>query len=290
MRFAPALSRLFGTLTVATLAGSLAAYSQQAAQEPHREADQDARVDVRSGSRQGPPRVGPALAPQEVEAAGGRGKVLVYELDRQGERHLRETPKQPGFAQQHWKETDLELSWAVVTGVIPNKAILKDARAEAADRQQLLHIYRRVELSRQERADDGTWSGWQDVDPGPTLRILDNLPEEDEELVPPEFRLENLVDPLPLRRDGRWSRVNPERFLLEIRGRHPVRTMEQLLSAVGPDELMFRTFDFSVAPGTDLPLPCPSHPPYAPGQPPRGAGRRMEPADGARHSAETGAG
>ena len=143
----------------------------------------------------------------------------------------------------------------MVTGVIPNRAILKDAGAAAADPESLTRFYRRVELSRQELANEGFWSEWQPVDPEPTMRILDNLPEEDEELVPPEFRLESLVDPLPHRTDGRWSRVNPEWIL--ITGRLTERRVigvnpdpkEQVLAALRSEELMMRSFDFTVVPG-----------------------------------------
>jgi hypothetical protein len=87
------------------------------------------------------------------------------------------------------------------------------------------------------------------------MRILDNLPEEDKELVPPGFRLESLVDRLPHRTNGRWSRVNPERIL--ITGRITERRVigvnpdpkEQVLAALRSEELMMSSFDFSVVPG-----------------------------------------
>ena len=56
--------------------------------------------------------------------------------------------------------------------------------------------YTRLDLQRQTLEHDGTWSDWEDVDAEENLKILDNLPEEDEELTPENVRPDNLVDPL----------------------------------------------------------------------------------------------
>ena len=47
----------------------------------------------------------------------------------------------------------------------------------------------------------------------PSLQILDNLPEVDEERTPEELRINALVDPLPRLTDGSWTGVDIERFV-----------------------------------------------------------------------------
>ena len=52
------------------------------------------------------------------------------------------------------------------------------------------------------RQKDGSWSEWEKVDSEENLKILDNLPEEDEELTPDAVRPDNLNDPLPVPQGG----------------------------------------------------------------------------------------
>lgn len=52
------------------------------------------------------------------------------------------------------------------------------------------------------------WTEFADVDADANLNVLDNLPEEDEELVPDDVRLPNIVDPLPLAKAGYWTGVH----------------------------------------------------------------------------------
>ena len=76
-----------------------------------------------------------------------------------------------------------------------------------------------MDLERQERKPDGSWSEWSVVNSETNLAILDNLPELEEELIPPDFRVEALVDPLPLLIDGKWQGVNHPVFIAEAYGR-----------------------------------------------------------------------
>ena len=41
-----------------------------------------------------------------------------------------------------------------------------------------------------------------------TIKVLDNLPEEDEELTPDNVRPYGLVDPLPFLKSGLWEKVH----------------------------------------------------------------------------------
>jgi RNA polymerase sigma factor (sigma-70 family) len=255
MRFVPILSRVAAIVTLTVLVGSLAVYSQSTVQENRVRDRRDTPHGFLALSGREQPRGDSVLAPRELEAAGGSGKILIYEMDREGKRRPGEPRGQGEVEQKSSRETEVAVSWAVVTGVIPNRAILKDAGADVDGLERRLRFYRRVELSRQELANEGFWSERQLVDVEPTIRILDNLPEVDEELLPPEFRLGNLVAPLPHRTDGRWSRVNPEPILISSRLTEPrviklnPNSKEEVLAALGSETLMMRSFDFSVVPG-----------------------------------------
>ena len=56
---------------------------------------------------------------------------------------------------------------------------------------------------------DGSWTNWEDVSSDENLKILDNLPEEEEEeLTPDTVRPKELVDPLPFLTSGLWEKVH----------------------------------------------------------------------------------
>ncbi len=95
--------------------GGLAVYSQTTGQE--RIEPPRPRGPV-TASPQKPPLPEHALtikAPSEVRATGGRGRLLIYELDPEGERTR--------LGNQTWKEVEREAIWAVVTGVVDHQAI-----------------------------------------------------------------------------------------------------------------------------------------------------------------------
>ena len=69
--------------------------------------------------------------------------------------------------------------------------------------------YARVSLERQTKLADGNWSGWEAVSSKENLKVLDNLPElEEDELTPDNVRPETLVDPLPFLKSGLWEKVH----------------------------------------------------------------------------------
>jgi len=140
-------------------------------------------------------------APREQQAAAGRRKALVYALDENDKR----SSTRPSDPSGPLKEAIIELPWAVVTGVVDHRVV--QARVSTGAELPSItarELYRRVELERQARLPDGTWSDWQAVDTEPTMRVLDNLPEVDEEKTPKELRIGPLVDPLPFARGATW--------------------------------------------------------------------------------------
>jgi hypothetical protein len=152
-------------------------------------------------------------APKEQKAAAGRRKALVYALD-QNDKRLPARLEDPNGPTA---EVLIELPWAVVTGIVDHRDIQrrvsKGGESPAITAREL---YRRVELGRQTLLPSGTWSDWQLVDAEPTLRILDNLPGQDEEMTPEELRIDALVDPLPFARGATWEGVHVERLVPKV--------------------------------------------------------------------------
>lgn len=269
------LSRIGMPVAVFILAGGLAVYSQTGRHgRPPSPPREPVRPSAQLYQSTAPEQI---AAPREIQATGGLGKLLVYELDKGGKRITipgEMKANKWGNSFPHHKEVERAYHWAVVTGVVDHRAIQENARQAGFDNLDPQHFYRRVELQRQTRDVSGNWSNWSMVNPEPTYLVLDNIPEETEELVQPI--VQPLVDPLPLQRHGKWRGVNIERLIPKqatespaepvsatlgmIRGR-PEEASSQLASAIQksvrgqpatsqqfPPDLMLRSLDFSVTP------------------------------------------
>jgi len=171
----------------------------------------------------------------------------MYDLDEHGNRQL------VAGSQNFFKETVRDLRWVAVLGTLDNRQIRGD-QIKLSDLDPT-PIYRRVDLERQTRRDDGGWSPWSRVDAAKNLLILDNLPEVDIERTWPEVRLDQLVDPLPFLKSGTWRGIDIESFL----DRRPPAEERPFLpgSPAIPEpktrdvpELMIRSLDFTVEAGT----------------------------------------
>ena len=182
--------------------------------------------------------------------ATGQGKARVYALDADGNR----IPEHVGDPGSPAREGILDVRWAVVTGVVDHRSIHKtfsngdDLAVPAAE-----SIYRRVDLERQSQ-EQGSWSAWRAVATEQTYRILDNLPERVMERADEEFRVGNLVDPVPVLAEGTWKGLDVERLVPHLRDGKlvdPLREIEQpkKLDRARPPVLMLRAFDFTVEPG-----------------------------------------
>jgi hypothetical protein len=248
-----------GGLAVAfyLLIGGLAVYSQTGGQnrpDPLPSSSPPVTT-VRKLSFIEPPVV--IVAPSEVRATGGRGRLLLYDLNPSGERidYGAKDSQKPSIAAS-FKEVEREYSWAVVTGVVKHKAICESANRSRFGYPNSPGFYRRVDLARQTRNPDGSWSSWTSVDATPTLRVLDNIPEQDEESI--DLPLPGLVDPLPVLKNGKWLGANVERLVPRTKNHthgHLYLDLRRMLGAVPapppqlPPELMLRSFDFSVLSG-----------------------------------------
>jgi RNA polymerase sigma factor (sigma-70 family) len=104
----------------------------------------------------------PAIPPpRELIAASGQGKFLVYAVDTNGERvgvKQRDRRSPEGEVVVH-KEVDRQASWVVVTGIVDHKSIRENlVRVWPTAKPDAGLFYRRVDLERQVRSPDGTWS------------------------------------------------------------------------------------------------------------------------------------
>ena len=185
-------------------------------------------------------------APRKLKVSAGRGKALVYLLDKKQER----IPDPKNHAR--FQEAECELRWAVVTGVIDHHKVLASLEMQP-DAASLVMTYDRVELERSILQEDGSWSVWQRVNHDLKSALLDNLPANDDERVSQEFLAGPLVDPLPWLTEGVWEGVNVEDFLppgqRNRKDRRSVRRPAPPPHRAAPPRLMWRTFDFQAEPG-----------------------------------------
>ncbi|HKM52913.1 MAG TPA: hypothetical protein VJY33_05840, partial [Isosphaeraceae bacterium] len=114
----------------------------------------------------------------------------------------------PARELQQCKEVTKALHWVVITGVLDHAKLVANYREALKNPAVANPHYARLELERQVRQKDLSWSDWEKVDAQENLKILDNLPEEDEELTPESVRPDNLNDPLPFLKAGLWEKVH----------------------------------------------------------------------------------
>jgi hypothetical protein len=123
--------------------------------------------------------------------------------DEQAKTETPETTKQ-----EQYKETTKGLRWVAITGVLDHGKLVANYRKALKNPAVAYPHYARLDLQRQVQQKDGSWSDWEKVDAEENLKVLDNLPEEDDELTLDNVRPDNLNDPLPFLRAGLWEKVH----------------------------------------------------------------------------------
>ena len=106
------------------------------------------------------------------------------------------------------KEIVKGLRWVAITGTLDHGKMIANYREALKNPAVAYPHYERLDLERQTRQKDGSWSDWEPVDSKRNYDIIENLPEEDEELTPENVRPDNLVDPLPFLKSGLWEKVH----------------------------------------------------------------------------------
>ncbi|QEH36976.1 hypothetical protein OJF2_55610 [Aquisphaera giovannonii] len=114
--------------------------------------------------------------------------------------------KEPNGPQEQYKEITQGLRWVAITGKLDHGKLVANYK-EALKSPGAQPYYARLDLERQ-TLEDGTWTGWEAVDADDNNKILDNLPEEDEELAPENVLPPGLVNPLPFLKQGLWEKVH----------------------------------------------------------------------------------
>jgi hypothetical protein len=165
-------------------------------------------------SRPGMPGMGGPLSKKDEEKAKKERAIaehrlkgaLVGEADAKDAVPSAETPQEGPF-----KEITKGLRWVAITGTLDHKK-LRENYLTALKNPAVAHPhFKQLDVQRQTKQPDGSWPGadeWEKVDRDSNNKILDNLPEEEEELTPDTVRIKNLVDPLPFLKAGYWERVH----------------------------------------------------------------------------------
>jgi hypothetical protein len=109
---------------------------------------------------------------------------------------------------QPMKEVTKGYRWVAITGVLDHAKMVANYREALKNTAVAQPNYKRLDLQRQTLQPDGTWTKWESVSSDENLKVLDNLPEEDEELTPETVRPKSLVDPLPFLKAGLWEKVH----------------------------------------------------------------------------------
>jgi hypothetical protein len=120
---------------------------------------------------------------------------------------------EPDPATGPWKEETHGKRWVVITGVIDNAKLKKNYLLALKNEAIAYPNYKRLDIERQIRQEDSTWSEWEMVESKKNWEVLDNLPEVDTEYVPETQRPPALVDALPFLRAGYWTGVHIARLV-----------------------------------------------------------------------------
>src|SRR5947209_12599140 len=98
-------------------------------------------------------------------------------------------PTDTAAVQGPMKEITKGVRWVAITGVLDYKT-LRENYLTALKRPEIAYPhFKQLEVERQAKQSDGSWSDWTPIDLEQNRRILDNLPEEDEEWTPEDVRL-----------------------------------------------------------------------------------------------------
>ena len=239
------------------------------AQEPPRQkkADRPKAVEADPAPIPAPDPLALTL-PRDLSAKAGSGTILMYALDRDGNRIVDDRAMKTieakvagkkgskdliaAAAAGPWKEVDVDVRWVAITGILDNRAVREAAaRAGKIELDRAYPDYKRVEVQRQVRGPEGTWSDWTDINYRKNYEVLDHLPELTPERTPEEVRPPALVDPLPILKKGTWSGVDPEAVLnLKLPPGEPVQAPINEKPKYGSPVLSIRFLDFTVEPGT----------------------------------------
>jgi len=148
-------------------------------------------------------------AKKELEREAAKKRRLV--AGKAAEKSKEEMAAEPAVAEGPFKETTKGLRWVAITGVLDYKT-LRENYFNALKVPAYPHI-KQLDVERQTRQTDGSWTEWEATDSERNHSILDNLPEIEEEYATADTLLDALVDPLPFLKAGFWEQVHVARLV-----------------------------------------------------------------------------
>ncbi len=168
------------------------------------------------------------IAKQDAERKANalRGKLVGTDTELVGKEEQKANSEK-------FQEVVRGLRWVAITGVLDHekmKANYRDALKNPAVAQP---NYRRLDLQRQTLLPDGSWTKWEYVASKENYKILDNLPEEDEELTPDTVRPDGLVDRLPFLWAGLWEKVHIGKLVPKEKKKMPEKAQTAGMMAGG---------------------------------------------------------
>jgi RNA polymerase sigma factor (sigma-70 family) len=267
------LSKLKMASLALLLAGSVTGFAATRSNARPTMVQDPPKTDKPAEPAQAPVEVDPStflLAPRNLITAAGSGTALTYALDGEGDRILDDEAakalatreplkKKAGFApatkqKGPWKKVDTNLRCVVVMGILEHKQI-RDRWAKARGGDPAFRPqYKRIDLERQVRLADGSWSAWTSTKKEANWTVLDNLPELEKENLPETARPPNLFDSLPLLKQGSWDRQlssAESTFLWQLYAERGAerKQVEPLMKGDFEPMVMIRCIDFQVDPG-----------------------------------------
>jgi hypothetical protein len=145
---------------------------------------------------------------RELEAAQ-KGRALAGKGEPKKEETTTETPG----IEPRMKEKTVGIRWVAITAVLNYKQLREFYLTALKQPEVAYPHFKQLEVERQVKQPDGSWSEWEAIDQTRNMQILDNLPEEDEEWTPETVRIGSLVAPLPYLKAGFWERVHVARMV-----------------------------------------------------------------------------
>jgi hypothetical protein len=148
------------------------------------------------------------IAREEKDAADRKERRIKGSLAGKDEPVDPNTNEEQTAQGEKFKESVVGRRWVALTGVLDHGKMIANYR-EALKNPAVAHPnYRRLDMQRQTLLPDGTWTKWEFVSAKENYKVLDQLPEEDEELAPPTVLPEGLVDHLPFLLAGLYEKVH----------------------------------------------------------------------------------
>ncbi|WP_165224473.1 hypothetical protein [Aquisphaera insulae] len=136
-----------------------------------------------------------------------QSKLVGRDEPESAEEKAKSKDEKPQGPPEQYKEITKGLRWVAITGKLDHGKLVANYK-EALKSASAQPYYARLDMQRQVHQDDGSWGDWEDVNADENLKVLDNLPEEDEELTPESVRPPGLNDPLPFLKTGLWEKVH----------------------------------------------------------------------------------